>query len=345
MAANINLLAAVEDNDDLLLLSALKEDDLLPERYINLHELTNDQCRKWFRFTREDLFTLKATLLLPDEFHCSNRTTCPGIDGLCILLRRLSYPNRLEDLKHFFGRSTSELSHIFNTVLNYIYDMHNHLLDNLDKPWLSHDHLEDMSRSIHYQGSPLTNCWGFIDGTVRPICRPQQNQKLVFNGHKRVHGLKYQSIVTPNGMIAHLYGPIEGRRHDAGMLRESDVEKDMSENMTFRNNVFCVYGDPAYPVSPYIIAPYRGGVMTANQALFNKKMSAVRICVEWTFGKLLTLFAFLDFKKNQKLYLQPVGKYYKVAAILTNCHTCLYGSETSSFFQLDPPSIQEYIHN
>ena len=71
----------------------------------------------------------------------------------------------------------------------------------------------------------------------------------------------------------------------------------------------------------------------------------VRVSVEWGFNKLISIFAFLDYKKNQKLYLQPVGKYYKVAALLINCHTCLYGSETTSYFGLQPPSLQEYLRH
>jgi hypothetical protein len=60
----------------------------------------------------------------------------------------------------------------------------------------------------------------------------------------------------------------------------------MHRNMTRPNDVYCVYGDPAYPLTLYIVPPFRGAVI--------KRMSAVRICVEWEFGKLLSLFAFLD---------------------------------------------------
>ena len=35
-----------------------------------------------------------------------------------------------------------------------------------------------------------------------------QNQRIVYNGHKRVHALKFQSIVTPNGLISNLHGPV-----------------------------------------------------------------------------------------------------------------------------------------
>ena len=72
-------------------------------------------------------------------------------------------------------------------------------------------------------GSPLPNCFGFVDGTVRPISRPDENHRLVYNGHKCVHALKFQSLVVPNGIIANPFGPLEGRCHDAGMLHESSL--------------------------------------------------------------------------------------------------------------------------
>ena len=39
--------------------------------------------------------------------------------------------------------------------------------------------------------------------------------------HKRVHSMKLQSVVIPNGLIANLAGPFEGKRHDATMLYQS----------------------------------------------------------------------------------------------------------------------------
>ena len=60
---------------------------------------------------------------------------------------------------------------------------------------------------------------GFIDGTVRPISRPGINQRVLYNGHKRVHAIKCQSVATPDGLVAFLHGPFEGRRHNSGMLR------------------------------------------------------------------------------------------------------------------------------
>lgn len=84
-------------------------------------------------------------------------------------------------------------------------------------------------------------------------------------------------------------------------------------------------------------------LVTRDQQSFNKSMSKVRVSVEWTFGKVVQYFAFLDFKKNLKVLLQPIGMYYVVGAILTNCHTCLYGSTTSRFFNVAPPDLQNYL--
>lgn len=73
------------------------------------------------------------------------------------------------------------------------------------------------------------------------------------------------------------------------------------------------------------------------------RMSALRQSVEWGFGKVINEFAFLDFKKNQKLLLQDVGTMYRTAVILTNCHTCLYGSQTAQYFEVNPPLLENYL--
>lgn len=62
---------------------------------------------------------------------------------------------------------------------------------------------------MHQKGAALDNCFGFVDGTVKAICRPGQMQKTVYNGYKRVHALKYQSLALPNGLIANLFGPVD----------------------------------------------------------------------------------------------------------------------------------------
>ena len=105
---------------------------------------------------------------------------------------------------------------------------------------------------------------------------------------------------------------------------------------------YVVYGDPAYGITRHIISPVRGAHLTRPQQLFNAEMIK---CVEWGFGKILQYFTYLDFQRNLKVLLQPVAKYYLVGALLINCHTCLYGSLTGTYFDLEPPSLETYLSN
>lgn len=83
--------------------------------------------------------------------------------------------------------------------------------------------------------------------------------------------------------------------------------------------------------------------MLDHQVQFNNNMKVLRIAVEWGFAKVIQQFAFIDFKKNQKLLLQDLENMFLVAALLTNCHTCLYGSQTASYFDIEPPTLEEYF--
>ena len=95
-----------------------------------------------------------------------------------------------------FGRSKPEICLIVNTVLRYICTQFEHLLSSFQQKWLHLDDLTEYAGAVHNKCDALDNCWGFIDGAVRPICRPGENQRVVYNGHKRVHALKYQSIIN-----------------------------------------------------------------------------------------------------------------------------------------------------
>ena len=44
-----------------------------------------------------------------------------------------------------------------------------------------------------------------------------------------------------------------------------------------------------------------------------------------------------------KPYLNDIQRYWPVAQVLTNCHTCLYGSQASFYFDCRPPSLEQYV--
>ena len=119
------------------------------------------------------------------------------------------------------------------------------------------------------------------------------------------------------------------------------------ENHSFSTDEkpLCLYGDLAYPLRVHLQAPFRAAHLTPAMAQFNKSMSALRVSVEWLFCDIINYFKFLDFKKDLKIGLSAVGKMYIVCALLQNAITCLYGNNTSRYFQLHPPEINEYFTN
>ena len=93
----------------------------------------------------------------------------------------------------------------------------------------------------------------FFDGTVRPICWPQETQRVVYNGHKRVHAIKFQSVVTPNRIIANLYGPVEGCRHGSVMLAYSGLLQQLQQHSyNLYQEPTCLYRDLAYPLCVHL---------------------------------------------------------------------------------------------
>ena len=201
------------DDEELLLLYeeySPKNPDFCYENFgrYSLDDINDAECLAEFRFRNHDLPFLAEVVQIPDSFTRYQTTVSSGMEALCILLRRLSYPCRFSDIIPRFGRPVPVLSMVTNQVLDYIYDTHGHRITQWNHQILSQLLLQLYSDTIASQGSSLDNCFGFVDGTVRPICRSTEHQRAVYNDHKRVHALKLQCVALPNGLIGHLYGPV-----------------------------------------------------------------------------------------------------------------------------------------
>lgn len=102
------------------------------------------------------------------------------------------------------------------------------------------------------------------------------------------------------------------------------------------------YGDKAYESSAHLIGLFPGN-LTKERLSCNKRMTSVRTCAAWKFEKISQLLSFTKFEEFLTLYLQPIGLYYRTAVIPTNCPTCLYGTLTSDYLQLQPRTLDDYL--
>ena len=323
---------------------------------ILIEDLDESKCIHDFRFRKPELNEM-ANLLWPklsmflegtkEEITCSNRYVCHYETGLLLCLFRLSRPRRLRpEMEKYFCMRKSKISAIISTFMDAI---NNIAVSYLSDPTI-YRHRFDFYNHLIQRKTNLAGLgvWGFIDGTLRKTCRPSDFQRLAYSGHKRCHGIKFQSVVTPDGLIALLFGPVAGSRHDSFMLDESGLLPMLTQLMPADSPIFSLYGDPAYPQSAYLYGGFRAALPGSAEAKWNTRMSKVREVVEWLFKEIISKWAFLDFKAGMKIFQFPVAQYYTVGAFLTNLHTCSYGSETCSYFGCAQPddgrlTMEQYL--
>lgn len=103
---------------------------------------------------------------------------------------------RYVDLAHMFPRTKCELSRIFNETVRRICRSKGHLMQ-LSHSYLTLTKIEEFARAIDDKGSPYKSCFGFIDGTVRAICRPNNNQRnVILWNYNCCHTCLYGSQTT-----------------------------------------------------------------------------------------------------------------------------------------------------
>ena len=68
----------------------------------SLEDMNDDKCKAEFRFLREDIYSLHD-MNIPGLFTCYYGVKVTRLEGLCILLKRYSYPSRCLDLIPRFG--------------------------------------------------------------------------------------------------------------------------------------------------------------------------------------------------------------------------------------------------
>jgi DDE superfamily endonuclease len=205
--------------------------------------------------------------------------------------------------------------------------------------------LQEFSRAIEGICN-ISGVWGFVDGTFRGCRRPgnQGDQKLVFSGHKRLHGLNWQGIATPDGLISSLTGAFAGPVNDWAMWRRSGCEEAIRDTLAGQETLY-IYGDPAYNTAFGVACPFehpRGRrFLNRQQQAFNKALSSVRIAVEQAFGDIQVQWTYTAFAKGLTAGKQPIAAYFAVAVLLTNCYICM--RRRTGRFGVSPPHIRDYL--
>ncbi|OAD73952.1 hypothetical protein PHYBLDRAFT_158836, partial [Phycomyces blakesleeanus NRRL 1555(-)] len=189
--------------------------------------------------------------------------------------------------------------------------------------------------AIYNKDAALPNIVGFIDGTMQAISRPSQGnevQKAFYNGWKHMHALKYQSIVTSDGITSSLLGPYVVSRHNQYIYTMFKTEARVEKYLDIVPDVelpFALYGNPAYMVSKCLYSLFEG----------------VSLSDIWEFGEVQKYFMYSKYKYAMKIGETSPATVYMPSTVFKNMIHCTGRNRlpTSSYFGLEPPTLEEYI--
>ena len=299
-----------------------------------------------FRFSRSEVDTMLPLFNIQanDTHVLRNKSVFTREESFLTTLRRLAHADTLQMVGRDMQRQGPHVSDAFNDTIDYLYD-------NFARPLLTSRMLMWADRAPVYAdairrktGVPVDTI-AYVDGTTLEHCRPSYGQRACWDGHHRSHDLLFQGLKAPDGLTLNLEGPWEGRHHDAYMTCVTGLDEQLEELHRATEVPYTVYGDPAYiGFPPYLLYGFKNiPSTTAQQLRWAQDMNVGRICVEWGFGRVEKMWQKITEKRALKVFGSPIAKYFFVATLLTNCHTCIHGDQTSSYFACTPPTIEDYL--
>jgi len=304
-----------------------------------IYDIPDDDAVTEFRFTIREVRFMRLLLNIDDALECGNRLRCSGDEALLILLSRLSSTKRTIDIARDFDRCPSSVSLIWTTLATFLHHRWAHIIRFNEGRVAAN--VGRYAAAILSRGAALDNVWGFVDGTSREIARPVRDQRLFFDGHHHYHSIKFQAIVTPDGLISHLFGPVAGSRHDMFAFHMSALEQTMS---TPALDDYVVFGDRGYATIGHLMSPIVRPMLTQDEASFNESMLIPRLSVEHGFMRITKLFRMFQAPSILRSRSCPVALFYELAVLFTNLRTCLDGrNQISDYFACEPCSCEELL--
>ena len=178
-----------------LLIQDISEDDAIAHCRFRKRHLQEMADKIWPR-VQEYLVGGKMAVT-----YDSGNYSAPYESLLLMVLFRFSRPRRIRpEMESYFGFRRSKISAGIKEMVNALYFV---AKPYLECPQIFQHRMEYYAERIANKcGWLVDTVWGFIDGTLRKTCRPSYFQKLLYSGHKRAHGIKFQSVVTPDGLFA-----------------------------------------------------------------------------------------------------------------------------------------------
>ena len=242
----------------------------------------------------------------------------------------------------------------------------------LEKEYIKENRDDSWSRVGGLRFLPF-DIFGFLDDTIDPISQPfsgprgdylgaarkrewEDAQRAVYTGYKKLHGLKLETLLLPNGLST-LFGPVSARRSDRGVLAMSGINaflhrvQDGRFSAAGRPVYYAALGDATFALNLACICSYYRRIgalqLTPAQNTVNRYLKRARITVEKSYANVANEFHVCDVKRGAKIAKKKpyVVEQLRVCHLLLNCKVCLNGDVTGSTntFGVVPPTLENYL--
>jgi hypothetical protein len=181
----------------------------------NFDSYCNKLFAQDFRFSKDQVNVIVNCFIhkcgLPTAIMSYARDSVDLRTAFLMMCMKYAWPTRLGHIRRIFGTSISRISRLIKTLRELLYNL---FFPKMRCPnALCAEDLVRFSQAVATK-SGIDVVFGFLDATVRPICKPSVGQSECYNGKDRLHSIKFQICSTPDGIIRHIDGPWPGRRHD-----------------------------------------------------------------------------------------------------------------------------------
>lgn len=255
-----------------------------------------------------------SVLLFKSDFGSRNRMRPDRLVATVLVIERLLFSRNLHDLMEDFGRSGPWLSTVYNDAVEYLYLRHRRLLF-WDSVRLNPKKLDEFSSAV---GIP--KIYGFFGANYKEFYRKNSD-------------IQFQALITPDGLVVHLYGPMVGPDKEQQLYENSHFDHVLKAN----SHVGRPFGGPCYDSYPYVTTESDIPGDSDHQSA----MTAIQEHVES--GFLSRLFRCNDNSPHRTMGIDSIATRFFVRVLITNCFICL--NEQDSTSPVRPPTIEEYLGN
>ncbi|XP_049307318.1 uncharacterized protein LOC115065769 isoform X1 [Bactrocera dorsalis] len=262
-----------------------------------------------FRMSRETFAELKSAL---EPFWITSRGEYSMDQALHITLWKLSNSRvTYRELSDKFDVSKGTAHKIFLKTINAICQLKHEIC------WPSISQQQTiMERFQASRPNAFPFVVGCLDGTHFKINTPKKDA-ISYYDRKGNYSIIMQGICDSTFRFLDVFIGYPGSCHDANVWKNSPIYKGITCGEIQLAKDAIILADSAYPLSKYLIAPYRdNGHLLREEKQFNYYLSSTRVFIEQAFGILRGKFKILNHIDIQNM--EEVSKVVLACVILHN---------------------------